>query len=67
MSNIKETNVSDLKPFLVRLTPISVAMLDKGSKIEEKTKASLINEAIEYYFTTGKHKLSDINNRLNKL
>lgn len=59
--------MSDLKPFLVRLTPQSVEMLDKGAKLEEKTKASLINEAIAYYFTTGKHKLDDINNRLNRL
>ena len=59
--------MSDLTPFLVRLTPYSVAMLNKGARIEEKTKALLINEAIEYYFTTGKHKLSHIHNKLNKL
>jgi len=53
--------MSDLKPFLVRLTPQSVELLDKASKEEEKTKAGLINEAIKAYLT------KDIRSRLNKL
>jgi|TARA_R110000796_G_scaffold78209_3_gene174628 predicted DNA-binding protein len=53
--------VSDLKPFLVRLTPQSVQLLNKAAKSEEKTKASLINEAIKSYLT------KDINTRLNTL
>ena len=53
--------MSDLTPFLVRLTPQSVALLSKASKQEEKTKASLINEAIKAHLT------KDINSRLNKL
>ena len=61
MLNIKEINVSDLKPFLVRLTPMSVDLLSKAAKEQEKTKAGIINEAIKSYL--GK----DIHNRLNKL
>jgi predicted DNA-binding protein len=61
MSNIKEINVSDLKPFLVRLTPMSVDLLSKAAKEQEKTKAGIINEAIKSYL--GK----DIHSRLNKL
>ena len=61
MLNIKEINVSDLKPFLVRLTPQSVELLDKASKSEEKTKAGLINEAIKAYLT------SDLKSRLKRL
>jgi len=53
--------MSDLKPFLVRLTPQSVELLSQASKREEKTKASLINESIKNYL--GK----DLNARLNKL
>ena len=54
-------NVSDLKPFLVRLTPMSVDLLSKAAKEQEKTKAGIINEAIKSYL--GK----DIHSRLNKL
>lgn len=61
MLNIKEINVSDLKPFLVRLTPMSVDLLSKAAKEQEKTKAGIINEAIKSYL--GK----DIHSRLNKL
>tara|TARA_R110000787_G_scaffold118840_1_gene229771 strand:+ start:35 stop:196 length:162 start_codon:yes stop_codon:yes gene_type:complete len=53
--------MSDLKPFLVRLTPQSVDLLAKASKEQEKTKAGLINEAIKSYLT------KDIANRLNRL
>jgi|TARA_R110000824_G_scaffold184525_1_gene365481 hypothetical protein len=53
--------MSDLKPFLVRLTPQSVDLLGKAAKEQEKTKASLINEAIKDYLS------KDINARLNRL
>ena len=53
--------MSDLKPFLVRLTPTSVDLLAKAAIEQEKTKAGIINEAIKSYL--GK----DINSRLNKL
>jgi predicted DNA-binding protein len=39
--------MTDLKPFLVRLTPESVELLAKASKELEKNKARLINEAIK--------------------
>jgi|TARA_R110000782_G_scaffold78838_1_gene156943 predicted DNA-binding protein len=53
--------MSDLKPFLVRLTPQSVTLLAKAAKDQEKTKAGLINEAIKAYLT------KDIHSRINKL
>jgi|TARA_R110000803_G_scaffold166059_3_gene229426 predicted DNA-binding protein len=53
--------MSDLKPFLVRLTPQSVELLNTASKDQEKTKAGLINEAIKAYLT------ADINSRLSRL
>jgi len=53
--------VSDLKPFLVRLTPQSVELLGKAAKEQEKTKASIINDAIKSYLT------KDLNQRLNRL
>ena len=61
MLNIKEIDVSDLKPFLVRLTPMSVDLLSKAAKEQEKTKAGIINEAIKSYLW------KDIHSRLNKL
>jgi len=39
--------MGDLKPFLVRLTPESVAILNKAAQEQSKTKAMLINEAIQ--------------------
>jgi len=56
-----ETCMSDLKPFLVRLTPQSVELLNKTAREQEKTKASIINDAIKAYCT------KDINARLNRL
>jgi len=53
--------MSELKPFLVRLTPQSVELLGKTAKEQEKTKASIINDAIKAYCT------KDINSRLNRL
>lgn len=54
---------TELKPFLVRLTPSSVELLDKAAKELEKPKASIINDAIKVYLS----KDSDINARLNKI
>lgn len=54
---------TELKPFLVRLTPSSVELLDKASKEQEKPKASIINDAIKAYLFKG----GDINSRLNKI
>ena len=54
---------TELKPFLVRLTPSSVELLDKASKEQEKPKASIINDAIKAYLS----KDGDINSRLNKI
>jgi predicted DNA-binding protein len=54
---------TELKPFLVRLTPSSVELLDKASKEQEKPKASIINDAIKAYLS----KVGDINSRLNKI
>jgi predicted DNA-binding protein len=54
---------TELKPFLVRLTPSSVELLDKASKEQEKPKASIINDAIKAYLS----KEGDLNSRLNKI
>jgi predicted DNA-binding protein len=54
---------STLKPFLVRLTPSSVELLDKAAKDQEKPKASIINDAIKAYLS----KDNDLNTRLNKI
>jgi len=53
---------SALKPFLVRLTPDSVALLDKASKDQGKTKAAIINNAIKAHLSND-----DLNSRLNKV
>lgn len=53
--------MSELKPFLVRLTPQSVELLNKAAKEQEKTKASIINDAIKAHCT------KDLNARLNRL
>lgn len=54
---------TELKPFLVRLTPSSVELLDKAAKEQEKPKASIINDAIKAYLAKG----GDIHSRLNKI
>lgn len=53
--------MSELKPFLVRLTPQSVELLGKAAKEQERTKASIINDAIKAYCA------KDLNSRLNQL
>lgn len=55
---------TELKPFLVRLTPTSVELLDDASKKLEKPKAVIINDAIKSYLSKD---LNDIHSRLNKL
>lgn len=52
---------SQIKPFLVRLTPLSQELLNKVAKEQEVTKASLINDSIKHYL--GK----DINRKLDQL
>ena len=54
---------TELKPFLVRLTPSSVELLDKAAKDQEKPKASIINDAIKAYLS----KDNDLTSRLNKI
>ena len=54
---------TELKPFLVRLTPSSVELLDKAAKETNKAKALIINEAIGTHLS----KEADINARLNKI
>jgi predicted DNA-binding protein len=54
--------MTELKPFLVRLTPNSVALLDKASKDQGKTKAAIINNAIKAHLSND-----DLNSRLNKV
>lgn len=56
---------TELKPFLVRLTPISVELLDKASKRLEKPKAVIINDAVKFYLQNND--VADLNDRLNKL
>lgn len=53
---------SALKPFLVRLTPDSVALLDEASKKQKKTKAAIINNAIKAHLSND-----DLTSRLNKV
>jgi predicted DNA-binding protein len=55
---------SELKPFLVRLTPESVELLDKAAKQLKRHKAVIINQLINQYLSDS---LNDINERLNKL
>ena len=54
---------TELKPFLVRLTPVSVELLDKAHKETKKAKALIINEALGLHLS----KEADINARLNKI
>lgn len=56
--------MTEFKPFLVRLSPTNVELLDNAKKDLEKSKSSIINDAIKAYLS-GKH--SDINARLNKI
>jgi predicted DNA-binding protein len=53
---------SALKPFLVRLTPDSVELLDEASKKQKKTKAAIINNAIKAHLSND-----DLTSRLNKV
>jgi predicted DNA-binding protein len=53
---------STLKPFLVRLTPDSVALLDDASQKQKKTKAAIINNAIKEHLSND-----NLTSRLNKV
>jgi predicted DNA-binding protein len=56
--------MTEFKPFLVRLSPTNVELLDNAKKDLEKSKSSIINDAIKAYLS-GNHR--DINARLNKI
>lgn len=56
--------MAEFKPFLVRLSPTNVELLDKAKIDLEKSKSSIINDAIKAYLSKSK---SDINARLNKI
>tara|TARA_R110000803_G_scaffold98732_3_gene166844 strand:- start:7999 stop:8172 length:174 start_codon:yes stop_codon:yes gene_type:complete len=56
--------MSDFKPFLVRLSPTNVVLLDKGKAELEKSKSAIINDAIKSYLSKGGE---DLHSRLNRL
>tara|TARA_R110002020_G_scaffold44353_3_gene128059 strand:- start:145 stop:318 length:174 start_codon:yes stop_codon:yes gene_type:complete len=56
--------MSDFKPFLVRLSPRNRELLDQAKEELEKSKSSIINDAIKAYLATDK---KDIHSRLNRL
>lgn len=56
--------MSDFKPFLVRLSPTNVVLLDQAKIDLEKSKTAIVNEAIKAYLAKGK---ADIHARLNRL
>ena len=53
--------MSDFKPFLVRLSPTNVNLLDTAKAELEKSKSAIINDAIKSYLQKG------INQRLDKI
>ena len=54
--------MSDFKPFLVRLSPTNVELLNAAKKDLEKSKSSIINDAIRAYLNKD-----NLGARLNKL
>jgi len=56
--------MTEFKPFLVRLSPTNVDLLDKAKIDLEKSKSSIINDAIKAYLSGSN---ADINARLNKI
>lgn len=56
--------MSEFKPFLVRLSPTNVELLDQAKSNLEKSKSSIINDAIKSYLSGN---TTDIHSRLNKL
>lgn len=56
--------MSEFKPFLVRLSPSNVVLLDEAKVLLEKSKSSIINDAIRAYLNNSK---TDINSKLNRL
>ena len=56
--------MSDFKPFLVRLSPTNVVLLDQAKIDLEKSKTAIVNDAIKAYLAKGG---TDIHSRLNRL
>tara|TARA_R110000822_G_scaffold293228_1_gene415248 strand:- start:1323 stop:1496 length:174 start_codon:yes stop_codon:yes gene_type:complete len=56
--------MSEFKPFLVRLSPTNVVLLDTAKADLEKSKTAIINDAIKSYLSKGG---TDIHSRLNRL
>ena len=56
--------MTEFTPFLVRLSPTNVELLNKAKVDLEKSKSSIINDAIKAYLSSN-HR--DINARLNKI
>tara|TARA_R110000803_G_scaffold89730_4_gene156974 strand:- start:1874 stop:2047 length:174 start_codon:yes stop_codon:yes gene_type:complete len=56
--------MSDFKPFLVRLSPTNVVLLDQAKIDLEKSKTAIVNDAIKAYLAKGG---TDIHARLNRL
>jgi hypothetical protein len=56
--------MTEFTPFLVRLSPTNVELLNKAKVDLEKSKSSIINDAIKDYLSGKK---ADIHTRLNKI
>lgn len=56
--------MTEFTPFLVRLSPTNVELLNKAKVDLEKSKSSIINDAIKDYLSGKK---ANINTRLNKI
>lgn len=55
--------MNNLKPFLVRLRPDVVELLDQASKSMTETKSKIINNALREYLADK----GDLNQRLSKM
>lgn len=55
--------MSELKPFLVRLKPDVVRLLEKASEEQRKPQAAIINDVLR----DGLSKHGDLNSRINKM
>lgn len=53
----------DLKPFLCRLEPEVVRLLDEASKAQKKSRAEIINDAVKVHLS----RTGDLNERLNRV
>ena len=56
--------MSDFKPFLVRLSPTNVVLLDQAKIDLEKSKTAIVNDAIKAYLAKNQ---ADIHARLKRL